>query len=166
MKLLVNFTHRGTSSEMKRVVNDEYQFSFRLARSATCIAATMLGYCTKLFGVVVGSRWQRSSSGFGRRKQLTECKVAANILNKQPRTGDKGWFSSLAAGNHLTATHHSVTKNYPGLGKDRIKEDQRNSMRRCSLDLAECKGQHGNEPPGSIKCCEYLGWLSKYLLLT
>jgi hypothetical protein len=32
-------------------------------------------------------------------------KVAANILNKQSQTADKGWSSSLGLGNKLTTYH-------------------------------------------------------------
>ena len=35
------------------------------------------------------------SSGCGLRNGLQICRVAANILNKQLRTADKGWSSSL-----------------------------------------------------------------------
>ena len=38
------------------------------------------------------------SSGCGWRKGLALWEVAANILNKQSRTTDKGWFSSLGVG--------------------------------------------------------------------
>jgi hypothetical protein len=33
-------------------------------------------------------------------------RVAANILNKQSRTDDKGWCSSLGLGVWLTTPHH------------------------------------------------------------
>jgi hypothetical protein len=39
-----------------------------------------------------------ASSGCGRRNGLQLWSVAANILNKQPRSNDKGWFSSLRVG--------------------------------------------------------------------
>ena len=39
-----------------------------------------------------------ASSGCGWRNDLQIWKVAANILNKQSRTADKGWFSSLGVG--------------------------------------------------------------------
>jgi len=32
-------------------------------------------------------------------------RVAANILNKQSRTADKGWFFSLVLGEILTTSH-------------------------------------------------------------
>jgi hypothetical protein len=38
------------------------------------------------------------SSGCGRRNGLQLLKVAANILNKQPRENDKEWSSSLGIG--------------------------------------------------------------------
>jgi hypothetical protein len=43
-------------------------------------------------------------------------RLAANILNKQPRTNDKGWSSSLGVGrganNPLTVKNKFVTKSY------------------------------------------------------
>jgi hypothetical protein len=38
------------------------------------------------------------SSGCGWRDGLQQRRVAANILNKQPRTNDKGWSSSFGVG--------------------------------------------------------------------
>jgi hypothetical protein len=32
--------------------------------------------------------------------------AAVNMLNKQPRTNDKGWSSSLGVGRGLTTLHH------------------------------------------------------------
>jgi hypothetical protein len=32
-------------------------------------------------------------------------RVAANVLNKQSRTADRGWFCSLDAGRGLTTVH-------------------------------------------------------------
>ena len=32
-------------------------------------------------------------------------RVAANILNKQPRTADKGWYFSLGVGRGVTTPH-------------------------------------------------------------
>jgi hypothetical protein len=40
-------------------------------------------------------------------------RVAANILNKQSRTADRGWCSSLGVGRGLT-THHRKTPNLLG----------------------------------------------------
>jgi hypothetical protein len=34
-------------------------------------------------------------------------RVAANILNKQSRTADKGWSSSSGVGRGLTTPHHT-----------------------------------------------------------
>ena len=39
-----------------------------------------------------------ASSGCGWRNDLQLWRVAANILNKQSRTADKGWSSSLGVG--------------------------------------------------------------------
>jgi hypothetical protein len=53
-----------------------------------------------------------ASSGCGWRNDLQLWRLAANILNKQPRTNNKGWSSSLGVG--LTTLHHKnnlVTKN-------------------------------------------------------
>jgi hypothetical protein len=47
------------------------------------------------------ARPQVSDGGRG----LQIWRVAANILNKQPRTADKGWPSSLGVGQGAT-THH------------------------------------------------------------
>jgi hypothetical protein len=44
------------------------------------------------------SPWHGMSSGCGWREVLQVQSVAANILNKQSRTADKGWFSSLGVG--------------------------------------------------------------------
>jgi len=33
-------------------------------------------------------------------------RVAANILNKQLRTADNGWFSSVGLGEVLTTSYH------------------------------------------------------------
>jgi hypothetical protein len=40
-----------------------------------------------------------SSSGCGWRNGIELWKVAANILNKQPKTNDKEWSSSLGVGH-------------------------------------------------------------------
>jgi hypothetical protein len=44
------------------------------------------------------SPWHGASSGCGWRNGLQLWRVAANILNKQSRTADKGWSSSLGVG--------------------------------------------------------------------
>jgi hypothetical protein len=41
---------------------------------------------------------QGASSGCGWRNGLQLCRVAVNMLKKQPRTDDKGWSSSLRVG--------------------------------------------------------------------
>jgi hypothetical protein len=49
------------------------------------------------------------------RDGLQHWRLAANILNKQPRTDDKGWSSSLGVGRGLTTPHRKnklVTKSY------------------------------------------------------
>jgi hypothetical protein len=50
------------------------------------------------------------------RDRLQLWRLAANILNKQPRTNDKGWSSSLGVGrganNSLTVKSKFVTKSY------------------------------------------------------
>jgi hypothetical protein len=47
-----------------------------------------------------------------------QTRVAANRLNKQPRTTNKGWSSSLGVGMGITTPHrkenHSATKCYTG----------------------------------------------------
>jgi hypothetical protein len=40
------------------------------------------------------------------RDSLQQFKVAVNILNKQPRTNDKEWSSSLGVGRGVTTPHH------------------------------------------------------------
>jgi hypothetical protein len=48
-------------------------------------------------------------------------RVAANILNKQSRTADSGWSSSLGVGRGLTIPHRKtlylLRSVYKGLGK-------------------------------------------------
>jgi hypothetical protein len=44
-----------------------------------------------------------ASSGCGWRNGLQYVRVAANILNKQSRTADEGWPSSLILGDVLTS---------------------------------------------------------------
>jgi hypothetical protein len=39
-----------------------------------------------------------ASSGCGRRDGFQQCSLPENILNKQPRTNDKGWSSSYGVG--------------------------------------------------------------------
>jgi hypothetical protein len=46
-----------------------------------------------------------ASSGCGWRNGLQLWRLAANILNKQPRTNNKGWSSSLGLGLELTTLH-------------------------------------------------------------
>jgi hypothetical protein len=51
--------------------------------------------------------------GLGMEGTASSWKLAANILNKQPRTNDKGWSSSLGVGRGATTPHHKkqiVTK--------------------------------------------------------
>jgi hypothetical protein len=55
-----------------------------------------------------------TSSSCGWRNGLQLWRLASNILNKQPRTYNKGWSSSLGLGVGLIALHHEnklVTKN-------------------------------------------------------
>jgi hypothetical protein len=40
-----------------------------------------------------------ASSGSGWRNGLQLCRVDGNILNKQPRTNERGWSSSLGVGS-------------------------------------------------------------------
>ena len=40
-------------------------------------------------------------------EELSIKRVAANVLNKQSQTDDKGWSSSLFLGEVLTSHHHS-----------------------------------------------------------
>ena len=47
-----------------------------------------------------------ASSGCGCRSGLRIWKTAANILNKQSRTGDKGWSPAWRFGEMLRAPHH------------------------------------------------------------
>jgi hypothetical protein len=47
-----------------------------------------------------------TSMGCGWRDGLQLWRVAANILNKQLRTYDKGWSSSLRVGRGATTLHH------------------------------------------------------------
>jgi hypothetical protein len=54
-----------------------------------------------------------ASSGCGWRKVLRLRRVAANVLNKQSRTADKGWSSSLGVGrgaNNPSPKNFIVTK--------------------------------------------------------
>jgi hypothetical protein len=54
------------------------------------------------------------SSGCGWRNGLQLWRVAANILNKQMRTNDKGWSSSLGLGVEIKTLYRKnkfVTKN-------------------------------------------------------
>jgi hypothetical protein len=44
------------------------------------------------------SPWRDASSGCGWRNGLQLWRVAANTLNKQSQTADKGWSSSLGVG--------------------------------------------------------------------
>jgi hypothetical protein len=48
------------------------------------------------------SSWHGASSGCGWREGLQIRRVAANILNKQERTADKGWSSSFGLDVVLT----------------------------------------------------------------
>jgi hypothetical protein len=45
------------------------------------------------------SPWHGASSGCGWREGLQIWRVAANILNEQSWTADKGWSSNLAVGH-------------------------------------------------------------------
>jgi hypothetical protein len=75
-------------------------------------------------------------------------RVAANILNKQSRTADKGWPSSLGVGRGLTTPHHkkySTLRNVTeGLGLGRSKEDE----------MGGACGVHG----GGEGCIQHFGW--------
>jgi hypothetical protein len=53
------------------------------------------------------------SSGCGWRSSLQLWRVAANIMNKQPRTNNKRWPSSFGVGSGVTTPHRKkklVTK--------------------------------------------------------
>jgi hypothetical protein len=78
-------------------------------------------------------------------------RVAANILNKQSRTADKGWSSSLGIGRGLTTPHRktrntlrNVTKGI-GIGQNRWKNYFRhllnvhgvNDVRQTEIHTAE-----------------------------
>jgi hypothetical protein len=64
-----------------------------------------------------------ASSGCGWWNGLQLWRLAANIFNKQPRTDNKGWSSSLGLGVGLTTLHHKnklVTKKSNSLGAGQI----------------------------------------------
>jgi hypothetical protein len=61
-------------------------------------------------------------------------RVAANILNKQSRTADKGWPSSLGVGRGLTTPHRK----------------KRNTLRNVTKGLC---GAHG----GGEGCIQHFG---------
>jgi hypothetical protein len=89
------------------------------------------------------------------RNGLQLWRLAANILNKQSRTENKGWSSSLGVG--LTTLHHKnklVTKN---LTKPRTWTD---SLDKRPKLLVESSCEFGIEPSGSMKCWETIEWPS------
>jgi hypothetical protein len=55
---------------------------------------------TKILG---GSHVATTYRALGWRRRLQIWKIATNILNKQSRTADKGWFSSLGFGEGMTS---------------------------------------------------------------
>jgi hypothetical protein len=63
-------------------------------------------------------------------------RVAANVLNKQSRTADKGWSSSLVLAEGLTTPH-------------REKKTCNQILHRVSELAGYC--EHGNGPSGSLK---------------
>ena len=73
-------------------------------------------------------------------------KIAANKLNKQSRTDDKGWSSSLGVGRGAKnpPREKKIVTNY--------------SWARCFLWRQQLAGacEYGNELSGSIKCGEFL----------
>jgi hypothetical protein len=50
-------------------------------------------------------------------KRPLKWRVATNILNKQSRTGNKGWFSSLGMGELLTTPHRKNISYYESFKK-------------------------------------------------
>jgi len=50
-----------------------------------------------------------ASSGRGWRKGLSIWRVAANIFNKQSRTADKGWSSSMRVGRGANNSPQTLT---------------------------------------------------------
>jgi hypothetical protein len=72
---------------------ESYQMSLYVDQEAHC-------YTCEIFPRWVGPLSPRHGafSGCGWRKVLRLRRVAANILNKQSRTADKGWSSSLGVG--------------------------------------------------------------------
>jgi len=52
----------------------------------------------------------RSQVADGGRPSL--CRVAANVLNKMPRTSNKRWFSSMGLGEMLTTPHRKTVSCY------------------------------------------------------
>jgi hypothetical protein len=63
--------------------------SFQIFQYQTVIFARQTGSLSKQYGTSSGCRW---------RNGLQIWNVAANILNKQSQTADKGWSSSLGVG--------------------------------------------------------------------
>jgi hypothetical protein len=101
-------------------------------------------------------------------------KVAANILNKQSLTADKGWSSNLEVGREasqlLTVKQKLVTKIYK---KPRTWTDSLdNGPKRKGLDGSgsgygpvEDSCEHSDEPPSSLKCWEVPEWLHNWQLV-
>jgi hypothetical protein len=55
-----------------------------------------------LGGVPVPTAWR----GYRWRNSLQLWRLAANVLNKQPQTDNKGWSSSLGVGRGAATLHH------------------------------------------------------------
>jgi hypothetical protein len=77
-------------------------------------------------------------------------KVAANILNKQSRTADKGWYSSLGLGEGAKNSPQKKTACYEMLYRDSELESG------SGYGPATGSSEHGNELPGSIKSGQFL----------
>jgi len=65
------------------------------------------------------------------------CRLAANVLNKKPRTSDKRWSSSMGLGEMLTIPHHKTASCYKQKLVPRTLTDPlvRNKQRKRSTKL-------------------------------
>ena len=88
--------------------------------------------------------------------------MATNILNKQSRTADKGWSSSLGGGGEVLTTPHRK-KRIMLQNSQRVSPGPRliiwYGMDRAGSGKGQVAGTCGNEPSGSITYGEFLDYL-------
>jgi hypothetical protein len=94
-----------------------------------------------------------ASSGCGWRNGPLIWRAAANIMNKQSRSADKGWSSSLGLGEVLTSPRRKNISCYEIFTRTASDQDFYSGSGLGQVaGTCEC----GNEPSSSMKCGEFL----------